>query len=125
MMIGRTVEAVVLDWKCTGASLPSTSLAALRRQVEALSAAYVDVAVLGEEDAGAVDGRLRARPPGPGRLLICVGPGAELFEVGPDGPRLVRRPEVGSTTRSDALRDVLAIFADRGIGAGLVAVALP
>lgn len=113
-MIGRTVEAVVLDWESTGASLPSTSLAALSRQVEAMSAVYVDVAVLGAADVGAVDDRLRARPPGPGRLLICVGNDAELFEVGPDGPRLVRRPGAGPTMRWDALRDVLAILADRG-----------
>jgi trehalose/maltose hydrolase-like predicted phosphorylase len=122
-MIDRTVEAVVLDWDGTGASLRSTSVAALRRRVEALSAACVDVAVLSEAHVGAVDGRLRARPPGPGRLLMCVNDGAELFEVGPDGPRLVRRRAVGPTGRSDALRDALAIFAERGVGGGLVLVA--
>jgi trehalose/maltose hydrolase-like predicted phosphorylase len=121
-MIDRTVEAVVLDWESTGASLPSTSMAALRRRVEALSAACVDVAVLVEPHVGAVDDRLRARPPGPGRLLVCVSHGAELFEVGPDGPWLVRRQEVGPTRRSDALRGVLAIFAERGVGGGLVLV---
>jgi trehalose/maltose hydrolase-like predicted phosphorylase len=121
MMIGRTVEAVVLDWKCTGASLPSTSLAALRRQVAALSAACVDVAILGDVPVGAVDGRLRARPPGPGRLLVCADDGAGIFELGPAGPRLVRRA-VGPTKRSDALRAVLGTFADRGVGAGLVLV---
>jgi hypothetical protein len=31
-MIDRTVEAVVLAWEGTGASLPSTSVAALRRR---------------------------------------------------------------------------------------------
>jgi trehalose/maltose hydrolase-like predicted phosphorylase len=122
-MIDRTVEAVVLDWKGIGASLPSTSVAALRRRVEALSAACVDVAILSEAHVGAVDDRLRARPPGPGRLLMCVNYGAERFEVGPDGPWLVRRREVGPTGRSDALRDAFAAFAERGVGAGLVLVA--
>jgi hypothetical protein len=70
-MIDRTVDAVVFDWEIAGVSLRPTSVAALRRRVEALSAACVDVAVLTDSAVGAVDDRLRARPQG-ARALVGV-----------------------------------------------------
>jgi hypothetical protein len=70
-MIDRTFEAVVFDWEIAGVSLRPAPVAALRRRVEALSAACIDVAVLSKSPVGAVDVRLRARPQGPGHLLVC------------------------------------------------------
>jgi len=121
-VIDRTVEAVVFAWDCAAGSLRSASLAALRRRVEALSAVCVDVAVLGGSDVRVVDDRLRARPSGLGRLLVCVRNGTELFEVGAHGPRLVQRLDGGLTDRSDAMRGLLDNFALRGVGAGLVLI---
>jgi len=64
----------------------------------------------------AVDGRLLARPVGPGELYLSGSSGCELFLVNLDGPRLVRR-------RRDSIRWVLTHLAERGIGSGLLLVA--
>ena len=82
-LIGRTAEAVAFTWE--GAAVPGgrRPVGPVRRRVEALSAAGVDVAVISEAGVAHVDGQLRSRPPGPGRLLLCASRGSEMFEVGP------------------------------------------
>ena len=105
----------------------------VRRRVEALTAAGVDVAVVSKAGVAYVDGQLRSRPPGPGRLLLCDNHGSEMFEAGPDGLRLLgRRPDGradglppragGRTGSSDSMRDILSFVARRGVGPGLVLV---
>jgi hypothetical protein len=122
---GRTFEAVVIDWDATmiGARNPGQVdvVAALRRRVEALCAATVDVAVVSRETLAAIDGRLRARPAGPGRLLLSATDAAELYEVTSDGPRLLGRRDVAADEPA-ALLGIKDCFAERGIGAGLVLV---
>ncbi len=122
-LIGRTVEAVAFTWE--GAAVPYRCwpVAPVRRRVEALSAAGVDVAIISEAGAAHVDGQLRSRPPGPGRLLLCASRGSELFEAGPEGLRLLHRRVGGLTDRSDSMRDILSLLARRGVGPGLVLVA--
>jgi hypothetical protein len=79
-LLGRTVEAIVFDWPGAtaadhdppGAAPVTPAATALRRRVEALCAAGVDIAILAGDEVAvdAVDRRLRARPTGPGRLLL-------------------------------------------------------
>ena len=60
----------------------------LRARVEALCAAGVHVFVVSGTHVGNIDGQLRARPAGPGRLHLCLNRGSEVFEVGSGGPEL-------------------------------------
>ena len=122
-LIGRTAEAVAFTWE--GAAVPAgrCPVAPVRRRVEALSVAGVDVAVISDSGVAHVDGQLRSRPPGPGRLLLCVNRGSEVFEAGPWGLRLLLRSAGGLTDRSHSMRDILSFLAMRGVGAGLVLVA--
>ena len=121
-LIGRTAEAVAFTWE--GAAVPCRRCAVgpVRRRVEALSAAGVDVAVISESGVAHVDGQLRSRPPGPGRVLLCVSRGSEMFEAGPEGLRLLHRRAGGLTDSSDSMRDILIFLARRGVGPGLVLV---
>jgi len=123
----RTFEAVAFDWERTAVGDPRVRAAAVRRRVEALCRAGVDVAVISGTDLADVDGRLRARPGGPGRLMLCVRDGSELHDVDATGARLVsdgRHVEIGSTDLADAMRAILAWLAQRAIGPGLVLLVL-
>jgi trehalose/maltose hydrolase-like predicted phosphorylase len=123
-LINRTVEAVVLSWDEPAVSLAAR--AALRRRVEALCAAGVDVAVISSAHLSEVDRRLRARPSGPGRLLLSVDEGRALFEVVPVGPQLIQQGEPGDSDDAPwweaAMRDILDSLAGRGVGSGLVMI---
>ena len=50
----------------------------------------MDIAVVSGTHVGNVDGQLHARPSGPGRLLLALKRGSEVFDVDP-GPFLVER----------------------------------
>ena len=132
-MIDRTFAAVVLDWGVVAAPERQASLPAVRRRVEALCADGVHVAVVSGTGCADVDGRLRARPSGPGRLLLGLNRGSELFDVKADGPHVLRRrvageAEIAALDRAsqvlagmpDSMRDILALLARAGIGPGLV-----
>jgi trehalose/maltose hydrolase-like predicted phosphorylase len=94
-------------------------VAAVCRRVAALRAASIDVAIIGYAAAAPVSGSLWSQPQAAGRLLLSAGPGAELFEAASVGLRRVRRPGGGGGLR-EAMRGILAVFAGRGIGPGLV-----
>ncbi|MGA8417875.1 MAG: glycosyl hydrolase family 65 protein [Candidatus Dormiibacterota bacterium] len=65
-----------------------------------------------------VDGQLQARPSGPGRLLLCVNRGSEVFECRHDGPELVTRRV--ATPEEDAQLDrATALTVDRLRARGL------
>jgi trehalose/maltose hydrolase-like predicted phosphorylase len=113
---------VIYDWDGMPAAGGAGLDRSVRRRVEALCAAGVDVTVLSEAGLAVLDGRLRARPAGPGRLFLCPGPGPALFEVHPEGPRPAGPARPGSNDKSDAVRDIVRILAVRGVGPGLVLV---
>jgi hypothetical protein len=123
-VIDRTFAAVVLDWDVAVEAGRRASLRAVRRRVEALCADGVHIAVVGGTACADVDGRLRARPSGPGRLLLGLNRGSELFEVKADGPHLLRR-RVASEAEIAALdraSQVLAgTLASRGLDVCVVA----
>ena len=89
--LDRRFEAVVFDWDGTAVPDRRVSAGRVRRLVEQLSGLGFDLAVVSGTHVGNVDGQLAARPPGPGRLYLCLNRGSEVFEVGPSGPALVFR----------------------------------
>ena len=83
--------AIVFDWDGTAVPDRRSSAAAVRRRVERLCSQGVHIAVVSGTHVENVDGQLRARPSGPGRLLLATNRGSELFEVLPRGPVLRER----------------------------------
>jgi len=110
-MIDRTVEAVVFDWDGTAVSDRRASATPVRRRVVDLSAAGVDIAVVTGTHVDNIDRQLRARPPGPGRLWLCVNRGSELFEVTAGGPVLAAR-RVASPAEETALDEAAKVTVD-------------
>jgi DNA-binding transcriptional LysR family regulator len=79
-------EGLVFDWDGTAVPDRHADAQALRRVVESLCAGAVDIAIVSGTHVGNVDGQLGARPIGPGRLLLALNRGSELFEVDGGGP---------------------------------------
>jgi hypothetical protein len=124
--MGCTFEAVVFDWE---AAVPDRRrrVAAVRRRVEELCQAGVDVAVITTGTVTDLDGRIGARPGGPGRLMLCARDGSAMYEVDASGPRRLTVPAAAggdgvSAGRAGVLRAVSACLAERAIGPGLVLV---
>ena len=87
--LARRFEAIVFDWDGTAVPDRAADASIVRGLVERLCEQCVDIAIVSGTNVGNVDGQLRARPRGPGRLLLALNRGSELFEVGADGPVLV------------------------------------
>jgi trehalose/maltose hydrolase-like predicted phosphorylase len=87
----RTFEGIIFDWDGTAVPDRIADADAVRSRVEALSQAGVDIAVVSGTHLGNIDGQLRARPVGPGRLYLCLNRGSEVFAVDERGPQLVWR----------------------------------
>jgi trehalose/maltose hydrolase-like predicted phosphorylase len=121
--LARRFEAIVFDWDGTAVPDRQSDASDVRSLVERLCAAGVDVAVVSGTHVDNVDGQLRARPEGPGRLLLALNRGSELFEVDEHGPRVVTRRE--ATPEEDAAltraaRDTVGRLAARGFEARIV-----
>ena len=84
------------DWDGTLVPNRVSDATRVRDVTEGLSAAGFDVVVITGTHVDNVDGQLRARPVGPGRLLLCVNRGSEVFECGASGPRLIHRREANA-----------------------------
>lgn len=116
----RTFEAVLFDWDGTAVADRQADGTAIRARVEALCAAGVHVIVVTGTHLGNVDGQLQARPRGPGRLLLCLNRGSEVFVVGEDGPSLLWRRT--ATREEDSALDAAAAVTVAELGRrGLVA----
>ena len=120
----RTFEAILVDWDGTAVPDRRSDATEVRARVEALCAAGVHVFVVSGTDVGNIDGQLRARPAGPGRLHLCLDRGSDVFRVGRDGPE----PEWRRTATADeglALDRAASLaverLAARGVAAQLVA----
>lgn len=87
----RTLEAIIFDWDGTAVPDRAADAEPVRSRVEALSRAGVDVAVVSGTHVGNIDGQLRARPSGPGRVYLCLNRGSEIFAVDEQGPQVVWR----------------------------------
>lgn len=123
-VLGRRFEACVADWDGTLVPDRVSDAARVRAAVEGLCAEGFDVVVITGTHVENVDGQLRARPSGPGRLLLCVNRGSEVFACGSDGPVLVFRRE--ASVEENAQLDRAAALtverlAARGVAAAIVA----
>jgi trehalose/maltose hydrolase-like predicted phosphorylase len=121
--LARRFEAVVFDWDGTAVPDRNADANEVRHLVEQLCASGVDVAVVSGTHVDNVDGQLLARPKGPGRLLLALNRGSELFEVDERGPRVISRraatpEEDAALTR--AANDTVARLAARGFAARIV-----
>jgi trehalose/maltose hydrolase-like predicted phosphorylase len=87
----RRFEAVVFDWDGTAVPDRGADAGDLRVLVEELCARGLDLVVITGTHVGNVDGQLRARPKGPGRLYFCVNRGSEAFAAGEQGIELLER----------------------------------
>jgi kojibiose phosphorylase len=122
--LDRDFAIVAVDWKAATADSSGTPVGAdvaraigaagLCSAIERLTAVGVDVAVLADDGVAVVDGLLRARPPAEGRLFLLLSRGAEVYVVGPTGPRLLERRQATAeeaaalSAAAEALRDRLA-----------------
>jgi trehalose/maltose hydrolase-like predicted phosphorylase len=117
----RTFEAIIFDWDGTAVPDRTADAEPVRLRVEALSRAGVDVTVVSGTSVDNIDGQLRARPTGPGRLYLCLNRGSEVFAVDEHGPQLVWRRT--ATPEEDAKLDRAAASTIARLAAtGLVAV---
>ena len=89
--LDRCFGAVVFDWDGTAVPDRRADAGRLRRLVEELSEAGLDLAVITGTHVGNVDGQLAARPAGPGRLYLSVNRGSEVFGADGEGLHLVQR----------------------------------
>jgi trehalose/maltose hydrolase-like predicted phosphorylase len=121
--LDRRFEVIVFDWDSTGASDQRAAAAGPRELIEDLCACGMHIAVLTAADVGDVDGRLAARPPGPGRLYLSVNGGLEIYRADVSGVELVHRRE--ASRAEDAALDRAAeatvrALADRGMRPAIV-----
>jgi trehalose/maltose hydrolase-like predicted phosphorylase len=126
--LDRRFDAFVLDWDAIAVPDWQAETSALRVAVERLCALAADVAVISSTDVASVDSQLAARPAGPGRLLLCLNGGSEVFRVDTEGPQLATRLEAtgaeeSTLDKADSARWVFAELWRRGIGPGLVLIA--
>ena len=120
----ETFEAFIFDWDGTAVPDRGAEASGVRTRLEALSRAGAHVFVISGTHVGNVDGQARVRPPGPGRLFLCLNRGSEVFSVGDGGPELVeRRTASASEDRSldEAAADVVEQLGRRGLTARIVA----
>jgi trehalose/maltose hydrolase-like predicted phosphorylase len=89
--LDRRFEAIVFDWDGIAVPNRASDAGTVRGLLEALCAAGIELVVVSGTHVGNVDGQLRARPAGRGRLLLALNRGSEVFEVDEAGPRLLER----------------------------------
>ncbi len=121
--LARRFEAIVFDWDGTAVVDRHADATRLRGVVEELCGFGMELAVITGTNVDNVDGQLHARPPGPGRLLLCMNRGSEIFVADESGVHLVERriatPQEDAALDAAAARMVEALAA-RGLRAEIV-----
>jgi trehalose/maltose hydrolase-like predicted phosphorylase len=121
--VARRFEAIVFDWDGTAVPDRRADASAIRAKVEHLCREGVDIAIVSGTHVDNIDGQLHARPSGPGRLLLALNRGSELFEVDEGGPHVIAR-RIATTDEDAALtraaEEVVRRLAARGIDARIV-----
>jgi hypothetical protein len=121
--LDRRFEAVVFDWDGTAVTDRKADATELRELVEELCSLGLDLAVITGTHVGNVDGQLRARPSGPGRLYFLVNRGSEVFQADADGLTLIARREASADENQaldGAAAATVAALARRGLRAEIV-----
>jgi trehalose/maltose hydrolase-like predicted phosphorylase len=121
--LDRRFEAILFDWDGTAVPDRQSDAARIRALIEELCALGLDLGVVTGTHVGNVDGQLRARPSGPGRLYLCLNRGSEVFVADAEGVHLLARRE--ATPKEDAALDAaaeatVAVLAEAGLRAELV-----
>ncbi len=89
--LDRRFEAIVFDWDGTAVPDRRSDATRLRELVEELCSLAFEVIVVSGTHSENVDGQLQARPPGPGRLYLCVNRGSEVYRAHEHGLQVVER----------------------------------
>ncbi len=122
-VLDRRFEAVVFDWDGTAVPDRQADATRLRDLLEELCALGLEAAVVTGTHVDNVDGQLRARPKGPGRLLLCVNRGSEIFIADEQGVRPVERREATPAENAAldaAAQETIAFLGQRGLRAEIV-----
>ncbi|HET7856477.1 MAG TPA: hypothetical protein VFL41_08475, partial [Gaiellaceae bacterium] len=122
-VVDRRFEAVVFDWDGTAVPDRAADATAVRDVIERLCAAGMEVVIVSGTHVGNVDGQLRARPAGPGRLHLCLNRGSEVFRLDEHGVSLVHRREASpeeDAALTRAAEATVAALAARGLRAEIV-----
>ena len=128
--LDRDYAVVAIDWAAATADSSGGEVgedvaralgaAGLCSAIERLTGLGVDVAVLAAEGVAVVDSLLRARPPSEGHLFLLLSRGAEVYVVGPTGPRLLERRQA-SPEEATALTAAAEALGARLAAAGAAA----
>ncbi|MGA2305052.1 MAG: glycosyl hydrolase family 65 protein [Acidimicrobiales bacterium] len=89
--LDQRFEALIFDWDGTAVPDRQADATSQRARVESCCQAGLNLFVVSGTSMENIDGQLRARPVGPGRLFLCCNRGSEIFEVFADGPELLHR----------------------------------
>jgi trehalose/maltose hydrolase-like predicted phosphorylase len=119
----RRFDAFVFDWDGTAVPDRRADASGLRAAVERLCALGADVAVITGTHIGNVDPQLGARPPGPGRLFLCLNRGSEVYRVDAEGPKLIERRQATpeeDTALDAAAAEIVARLAQKGLRAEII-----
>jgi trehalose/maltose hydrolase-like predicted phosphorylase len=122
--LDRRFEAIVFDWDGTAVPGRQADADELRALVEELCELGLDLIVITGTHVGNVDGQLRARPDGPGRLIFCVNRGSEVYEASREGIELLHRREASADENAAldaAAAATVTQLARRGLTAEVVA----
>jgi len=120
-LVDSTFDAVICRWVGTAVAHLSADAGPLRAVIAAACAAGMHVFVVSDDPLDDVDGQLRARPGGPGRLHLCVDGGAAVFEVTGRGPEQ-RWCRSGTGSGPASVRWASNWLARRGITGRLVLI---
>ena len=116
--------AIVFDWDGTAVADRAADARVVRGSSKRCARSASMSRVVSGTHVGNVDGQLGARPRGPGRLLLALNRGSELFEVGADGPALLARRTATDAEEDAALdargRSRRSRLAARGLEARIV-----
>jgi trehalose/maltose hydrolase-like predicted phosphorylase len=122
--LARRFEAIVFDWD--GIAVPGGQADAprMRRLVEEACGVGIELAIVSGAAVEHVDGRLKARPGGPGGLVLALNRGLEVFRVDRDGPRLVQR-RTATFAEQAALSRAAELTVERLAARGFKALIVP
>jgi trehalose/maltose hydrolase-like predicted phosphorylase len=105
-VLDRRFEAIVFDWDGTAVPDRHADASRVRRLIEQLCAFGLEFGIVTGTNIDNVDGQLQARPPGPGRLYLCMNRGSEVFVADEKGVHLAYRRE--ATPEEEAALDAAA-----------------
>lgn len=114
LALGHRFEAAVFDWDGTAVTDRKADASELRELFDALLGAGFDLAVITGTHIGNVDGQLKLRPHGPGRIIVACNRGSEVYELTSVGPVLLERRVAGA--EEDEMLDRAAELARERLG---------